>query len=534
MKLSLNWLKEYIQTNQPEEIITEVLTNIGLEVESVEKIERIKGGLKGLVVAEILECEKHPDAEKLSLTTVDIGSAENLSIVCGAPNVAKGQKVIVATVGATLYPITGEPLTMKKTKIRGAASEGMICAEDEIGLGNSHAGIMVLDKDAPVGMSAADYFNSIGGYNGIKIESDTLIEIGLTPNRSDATGHLGVAFDIAAALKINYPGQLIFINPIAPEFPNNLPESPVKVEIKNPEKCSRYSGICIKDVKIAPSPDWLVSRLQTIGLSPINNIVDITNFVLHELGQPLHAFDLHKISGEKIIVQTLPEGTKFITLDEVERTLKGSELMICDGFSNPMCIAGVFGGKDSGISEQTVDIFLESAHFNPKSIRTTSMSMQLRTDAASCFEKGTDPNITIFALQRAAYLIQQIAGGKVISAPVDLYPNPVARKEVTLRFYNIRRLIGKDLSEEKILDILVALDMTILSKNELEINVAVPTNKSDVLREIDVIEEILRIYGYNNVESSEMLSASLSFSNKPDSYKVKSKVSEWLVAMGFS
>ena len=534
MKISLNWLKEYIQTNQPDEIIIEILTSIGLEVESVEKIERIKGGLNGLVVAEVLECDKHPDAEKLSLTTVDIGNPEKLSIVCGAPNVAKGQKVIVATVGATLYPVSGEPLTIKKTKIRGAASEGMICAEDEIGLGNSHAGIMILDQNATLGMPAAEYFNSIGGYNGIKIESDTLIEIGLTPNRSDATGHLGVAFDIAAALKINYPGQLAFHKPFAPEFSAALPESEVTVEINDADKCSRYSGICIKGVKIASSPDWLVSRLQTIGLSPINNIVDITNFVLHELGQPLHAFDLNKIAGNKIIVQTLPEGTKFTTLDDVERTLKGSELMICDGFSRPMCIAGVFGGKESGISEETVDVFLESAHFNPKSIRTTSMSMQLRTDAAACFEKGTDVNITVFALQRAANLILEIAGGEITSALTDVYPNPVARKEVKLRFYNVRRLIGKELPEDKIIEILDALDMQVLSKNDLEITVAVPTNKSDVHREVDVIEEILRIYGYNNIESSEMLNSSLSYSGKPDNLKVKNKVSEWLAAMGFS
>jgi phenylalanyl-tRNA synthetase beta chain len=534
MKISLNWLKEYVQTDLPVEIITELLTNIGLEVEGVEATESIKGGLQGLVIGEVTECEKHPDAEKLSLTTVNVGREASLSIVCGAPNVAKGQKVVVATVGATLYPGIGEPLTIKKSKIRGAASEGMICAEDEIGLGNSHAGIIVLDGNAPVGVPARDYFNSIGGYNGIKIETDTIIGIGLTPNRSDATGHLGVAFDIAAAIQINYPGQGNFNRPDVSAFAITSKELSIEVEVLDKDRCPRYSGICIKGVKIAESPEWLKNRLSAIGHNPINNVVDITNFVLHELGQPLHAFDYNKIAGKKVIVRTLAEDSKFVTLDEVERSLKAEDLMICDGNSEGMCIAGVFGGLHSGISDATVNIFLESAHFHPKSIRRSSMGHQLRTDAASCFEKGTDPNITVYALQRAALLIQELAGGNVASEIIDIYPNPIARTEVALRYGNIRRLIGADLDKALIRRVLEVLDMQLISENEDSLTVAVPTNKSDVLREVDVIEEILRIYGYNNIEAPQNLNSALSFSPKPDAMKVRNKVSEWLAATGFS
>ena len=534
MKISLNWLKSYVQTDLPVETIAEILTNIGLEVEGQETIQSIKGGLDGLVVGEVLSCVKHPNADSLSLTTVNIGDETPLQIVCGAPNVAAGQKVIVATVGAMLYPADGEPFKIKKGKIRGETSEGMICAEDEIGLGNSHSGIMVLDTNATAGMPARDYINSIGGYKGKKVEVDTIIEIGLTPNRSDATGHLGVAFDLAAAMQINYPGEGTFQKPDITRFSLQSTELPIEVVVEDEARCPRYSGLCIKGVKVAESPQWLKTRLEAIGLSPINNIVDITNFVLHELGQPLHAFDYDKIEGHQVRVKTLAEGTKFLCLDEVERELHEEDLMICNANSKGMCIAGVFGGLHSGVANETVNIFLESAHFHPKSTRRTSMRHLLRTDAASCFEKGTDPNITIFALKRAALLIQEIAGGTIASDIIDIYPNPVARPQVVLKYKNITRLIGKELSKEEIHKILWVLDMPISDETEIGCTVAVPTNKSDVLREVDVIEEILRIYGYNLVEAPETLHSVLSFQPKPDPMKLRGRVSEWLAALGFN
>lgn len=534
MKISLNWLKCYVQTDLPVDSITEILTNIGLEVEGVETIESIKGGLEGLVIGEVLTCEKHPNADKLSLTTVNIGTESPLQIVCGAPNVATGQKVIVATVGAKLYPAVGEPFDIKKGKIRGETSEGMICAEDEIGLGTDHNGIMVLDAKADVGSPAREYINSIGGYKGKKVEVDTIIEIGLTPNRSDATGHLGVAFDLAAALQINYSGQGNFQKPDVSNFLLGSTELPIEVIVEDSELCPRYSGLCIKGVKVEASPQWLKTRLEAIGLSPVNNIVDITNFVLHELGQPLHAFDYDKIEGQKVLVKTLEEGTKFLCLDEVERALHEEDLMICNANSEGMCIAGVFGGLHSGVGASTVNIFLESAHFHPKAIRRSSMRHLLRTDAASCFEKGTDPNITIYALQRAALLIQEIAGGSIASAIIDIYPHPIARPEVILKYSNITRLIGKEIPKEVLYRIFEVLDMSVSNKTETGCTVAVPTNKSDVLREVDVIEEILRIYGYNRIEAPEMLNSALSFQTKPDAMKLRSKVSEWLAALGFN
>ena len=534
MKISLNWLKEYVKTDLPVEQITEILTNLGLEVEGVEKIENIKGGLQGLVIGEVIECSKHPDADKLSLTSVNIGSEPNLSIVCGAPNVAKGQKVIVATVGSTLYPTSGEPFKIKKSKIRGADSEGMICAEDEIGLGSSHDGIIVLDGQATVGQTALDYLNSIGGYKGKTIENDTLIEIGLTPNRSDATSHIGVAFDLAAYLKVNFPGQGEFNLPKSKSITPDSNDLPMSVQILDNQKCLRYSGVSIKGVQVDESPEWLKNRLNSIGISPINNIVDISNFVLHELGQPLHTFDYDKISGKGIKVTTLEQGTKFISLDGIERSLRSEDLMICDASSKPMCIAGVFGGQDSGISNETSNIFIESAYFNPKSIRSTSMHHHLRTDAASCFEKGTDPNMTVFALERACSLILSIAGGEISSNLIDVYPNPISRKEVSLRLKNVQKLIGSEIDKDSILKILDALDMKILEDSGDCLHISIPSNKSDVLREVDVIEEILRVYGYNKIESPNTLQSILSFSSKPDSIKLKNRVSEWLSALGFN
>jgi phenylalanyl-tRNA synthetase beta chain len=454
--------------------------------------------------------------------------------VCGAPNVAIGQKVVVATVGATLYPTVGDSINIKKSKIRGEVSEGMICAEDEIGLGSSHSGIMILSPEASVGNTAYDYFNSIGGYNGKSIETDTLIEIGLTPNRSDATGHLGVAFDLAAAIQINYEGQCSFNKPDISNFSVDSKSLNIEVEVLDPIRCPRYSGICIQGINIAESPEWLKNRLNAIGVNPINNAVDITNYVLHELGQPLHAFDFNKIAGNKIIVRTLSADTTFVTLDGTERKLLEEDLMICDAHSQPMCIAGVFGGLESGVSNDTVNIFLESAHFNAKSVRKSSMSHLLRTDAASCFEKGTDPNITIYALKRAALLFKEICGAEIASDIIDLYPSPLARPEIKLNYNNIRRLIGANLEVSLIKKILDVLDMQIVSEDEENVIVAVPTNKSDVLREVDVIEEILRIYGFNNIEASQNLNAALSFTQKPEAMKVRNRVSEWLSAMGYA
>jgi phenylalanyl-tRNA synthetase beta chain len=534
MKISINWLKQYVQTDLPVEKILEVLTDIGLEVEGDELVESIPGGLEGLVVGHVLTCDRHPNANKLSLTTVDIGEAEPVQIVCGAPNVAQGQKVAVATVGAMLYPSGGEPFKIKKGKIRGEVSEGMICAEDEIGLGNSHAGIMVLPADAPVGTPLAKYINSIGGYNGKTVEVDTVVEIGLTPNRSDATGHLGVAFDLAAALQINHNGPTSFKKPDVSAFSLGDNSLPIEVEVLDQQRCPRYSGICIKNVKIKESSDWLKTRLQAIGLEPKNNVVDITNFVLHELGQPLHAFDYDKINGQKIIVRTLNQGTKFKTLDEVERELQAEDLMICDGNSEGMCIAGVFGGIDSGVKDATVNIFLESAHFNAKTIRRTSMHHLLRTDAATRFEKGTDPNVTLYALKRAALLILQEAGGEIASDIIDLYPQPVERPKVELSYKNIRRLIGAELPKDEILKILQVLDMTILREDEEGLTVAVPTNKADVLREVDVIEEILRIYGFNRIETSASLYYELSTPPKLDAMKARNRAADWLAANGFN
>ena len=534
MKISLNWLKEYLQSDLPVSTIIELLTNIGLEVEGTETIESIKGGLSGLLIGEVIECGKHPDAEKLSLTKVNVGFAEPLSIVCGAPNVAIGQKVVVATVGATLYPTSGDTINIKKSKIRGEVSEGMICAEDEIGLGSSHAGIMILSPEASVGISAYDYFNNIGGYNGKSIETDTLIEIGLTPNRSDATGHLGVAFDLAAAIQINYEGRCSFNKPDISNFSVDSKSLNIEVEVLDPIRCPRYSGICIQGINIAESPEWLKNRLNAIGVNPINNAVDITNYVLHELGQPLHAFDYNKIAGNKIIVRTLSADTTFVTLDGTERKLLEEDLMICDAYSQPMCIAGVFGGLESGVSNDTVNIFLESAHFNAKSVRKSSMSHLLRTDAASCFEKGTDPNIPVYALKRAALLFKEICGAEIASDIIDLYPSPLARPEIKLNYSNIRRLIGANLEVSLIKKILDVLDMQIVSEDEENVIVAVPTNKSDVLREVDVIEEILRIYGFNNIEASQNLNAALSFTQKPEAMKVRNRVSEWLSAMGYA
>lgn len=521
MNISYNWLKNYINTDKTPAEIAEILTSLGLEVGSVEEVETVKGGLKGLVVGEVLTCTKHPNADKLSVTTVNIGSSESLPIVCGAPNVAAGQKVIVATIGTTLYS-DNDSFVIKKSKIRGENSEGMICAEDEINLGTNHDGIMVLDAKANVGTPAAEYFN---------IQSDVVLEVDLTPNRIDSASHIGVARDLAANLQQSNPD--IKVNwPDVDNFKTNNNTFPVKVTIENPEACSRYCGVTISGIKIDESPDWLKNRLRSIGLSPINNVVDITNFVLHECGQPLHAFDGDKITGNHVIVKTLPTATKFVTLDAKERELDSQDLMICNT-KKGMCIAGVFGGIDSGVCISTNKIFLESACFNPVYVRKTSRRHGLFTDASFRFERGTDPNITVYALKRAAMLIKEIAGGEISSEIVDVYPSPIADFDVFVSWKNTHRLIGKTIEHDAIKSILKSLGIRIVNETNEGLQVAVPPYRVDVLREADVIEEILRIYGYNNIEISHKVNSTIVYSPNPDEHLLKNTIASLLTAMGF-
>ncbi|MCX8490212.1 MAG: phenylalanine--tRNA ligase subunit beta [Cyclobacteriaceae bacterium] len=519
MKISYNWLKQYIHIPEPAEEIGQTLTGTGLEVESVEPFENVKGGLKGLLIGEVLSCGKHPNADKLSITTVDIGGENPLQIVCGAANVAAGQKVVVATVGTTVHPTKGEPFLIKSAKIRGEQSEGMICAEDEIGLGESHAGILVLDTKIANGTLATEFFN---------VQFDFVFEIGLTPNRADAASHLGVARDIKAAKKreLKWPSVDHF------EVDNRSLTFPVSVE--NREACPRYSGVTISDIKVDESPDWLKNRLKSIGLTPINNVVDITNFVLHETGQPLHAFDADQIEGKKIIVKTLPAGTKFLTLDQKERTLTAADLMICDAKENGMCIAGVFGGIKSGVSEKTTNIFLESACFSSQYIRKTGMHHGLKTDASFRFERGTDPNNTIYALKRAALLIKELAGGAISSEIVDVYSTPIENKSIEIKDKNVNRLIGKNLPREEIFSVLESLDISISNKKEDRFTVSVPPYRVDVTQEADVIEEILRIHGFNNIELIEIVGTDyLAEFPEKDSNKFKKSLAEMLAGNGF-
>ena len=525
MITSLNWLKEYVDINLSPEQTGELLTSLGLEVEGTEEIETIKGGLEGVLVGHVKECGKHPNADKLSLAKVDVGREEPLQIVCGAPNVAAGQKVLVATVGTTLYPIEGEPFKLKKGKIRGEASEGMIVAEDEIGIGTDHEGIIVLPEDTPVGMSGRDYYH---------IETDVVYDIGLTPNRSDATCHLGVAKDLAAALKIQHGGSGEVKVPAIDNFKIANNDLPVEVAVENTEACPRYAGVSIKGVTIKESPDWLKKRLLAIGVRPISNIVDITNFILHELGQPLHAFDLDKIAGQKIIVKTLPAGSKFMSLDEVERTLSNGDLMICDGNSKGMCIGGVFGGIQSGVKDSTKNIFLESAHFNAKWIRRSSTRHDLRTDAAKVFEKGSDPNVCVYALKRAAAMIVELAGGEIASEVVDIYPSPIEPAKIEVQYDYVNRLIGTSISPKEINAILLAMDMEIVSESEASFTVAVPTNKADVTRPADVVEEVLRVYGLDNVPVPYQMRSSMIERETPNPNEIKNAVSDYLAANGFN
>lgn len=520
MNISYSWLKQYIDINLSPAEVARVLTSIGLEVEAIESVEKIKGGLEGFVIGEVKTFEKHPDADKLSVTTVDIGEENLLNIVCGAPNVAEGQRVVVATIGTTIYK-GEESFPIKRTKIRGVVSEGMICSEDEIGLGDGHSGIKVLPAEAPVGMPARTYF---------KADPETMFVIGLTPNRIDGASHYGVARDLAAYLRKDR--DIMLIEPDISAFRIDNENYPVEVIIENKKSCPRYAGVSISGVDVGPSPQWLKDRLRAIGMSPINNIVDITNFILHELGQPLHAFDADELKGRRIIVKNLPEGTSFITLDNVERRLSSDDLMICDG-ERPVAIGGVFGGLHSGVTEKTRNIFIESAYFDPVSVRLTSKRHAINTDASFRFERGVDPEMTLVALKRCALLIKQLAGGLVSSQIVDVYPEPLKPARVAVTFVNINRLIGKKIDKSLIRSILLSLDFKILSEDNGGFDLLVPQYRVDVTREADVIEEILRIYGYNNIEVSETLKASLSYTSKPDKEKMVEMVSEYLTSIGF-
>lgn len=525
MKISYNWLKKYLDIDLPAEEVSVLLTGCGLEVEAVDLYEQAKGGLAGVVVGEVMNCIRHPNADKLSLTKVNTGGGELLSIVCGAPNVAAGQKVAVATIGATLYA-GAEAFQIKLSKIRGEVSEGMICAEDELGLGDSHSGIMVLPADAPIGMTVKDY---------LELAEDVVFEIGLTANRSDATSHMGVARDLATVLN-NLPGssQRLRLNiPSVDKFKVDNEELSIDVIVEDNIACPRYSGITLKGIAVRESPSWLKELLKAIGIRPINNIVDITNFILFETGQPLHAFDAKQITGGKVIVKKLAEGTPFVTLDEVERKLAANDLMICNSDAG-MCIAGVFGGAGSGIKTTTTDIFLESAYFDPTSVRKTAKYHGLKTDASFRFERGADPNITIYALKRAALLIKEIAGGKISSQIVDVYASPIQNKPVEVSFRSIDALIGKQIDHVVIKSILIDLGIEITESRPDGLSLSVPPFKADVYREVDVVEEILRIYGYNNIEFTGNLHASISYSPKPDRERLTELASNYLSDNGFS
>ena len=525
MKIALNWLKEYIDLkNFSIEDISKILTDIGLEVEGIEEKEEVPGGLRGLVIGQVVECKQHPNADRLSLCKVNVGGEDLLQIVCGAPNVANGQKVVVATVGSMLYPTTGDPFKIKKGKIRGEVSEGMICAEDEIGLGESHDGIMVLEDTAQIGNEAADYFG---------IQNQIIYDIGLTPNRSDATSHIGVARDLLAYFHSRSQGPHSLNLPEVHEL-DFIAAEPVKVKVEDLSACPRFSGVYIQNINVGPSPDWLKSRLLSIGQRPVNNIVDITNFVLHEYGQPMHAYDSDKIANAELRVKTLKGGTSFTTLDGIERTLHDSDLMICDGNDTGLCIAGVLGGSMSGVTEETANVFLESAYFEASQIRKTSSRHQIRSDAAVRYEKGADPSITVLALKRAARLILEIAGGEIASDLIDIYPEEVSPNIVTLRFSRLNMLIGQSLEKSEVKSILEALGMMILNEEEDSLELEVPLDKTDVTREVDLIEEVLRIYGLNRIEDDGVIKQPLAKSGSAKGYILKEKLSNILVGMGFS
>ena len=524
MRISYNWLKQFIKTDWKSEETEILLTDLGLEVEGIDKFESLKGGLEGVVVGHVLTCIQHPNADRLRITTVDLGDGNApVQIVCGAPNVAAGQKVPVATIGTKLYDKEGNSFEIKKGKIRGEESHGMICAEDELGIGQGHDGIMILDEALKPGTLAKDVF---------KVETDEVFEIGLTPNRADAMSHYGVARDLKAGMTLK--GKNIeLITPSVSSFKVDKRTVKIDIKVENDKITPRYCGVTISDIKVKPSPAWLQNRLKAIGLTPKNNIVDVTNYVLHELGQPLHAFDTSKINGNKIIVKTLPAGTKFTTLDEVERTLHEEDLMICHA-DGPMCIAGVFGGKESGVTENTQSIFLESAYFNPVSVRKTAKRHTLSTDASFRFERGVDPSITEYALKRAALLIQEVAGGEITSDIVDFYPKKIEDFQVFLNFDKTAKIIGEEIPKDTIKKILVSLDIKINTISDAGIGLSIPPYRVDVQREIDVIEEILRVYGYNNIKFSQKLNATISNSSRTEEYKVQNVIANQLCSLGFN
>ncbi len=524
MNISYNWLKRYLKCDLSAEQIATILTDTGLEVDAFEKIETIKGGLQNVVIGEVLTCEPHADSDHLNVTTVDVGAEAPLQIVCGAANCRAGLKVVCATVGAVLYPTGSEAeFKIKRSKIRGVESLGMLCAEDELGLGHSHEGIMELAADAVVGTPAKEFFG---------IKDDYLFEIGLTPNRVDAASHIGVARDLAAYLKSRGESYELCY-PSVEEFKIDSTEGAIEVEVRNSEAAPRYAGLTIRGCKIAPSPEWMQSELLAAGLTPKNNLVDITNYILFELGQPLHAFDADKIEGGKVVVTTCDEGTKFVTLDSVERTLTSSDLMICSE-QRAMCLAGVYGGLDSGVSDTTVNIFLESAYFNPVWVRKSAKRFGLNTDASFRFERGIDPNIQIYALKRAALLFKELAGGEIVGPVIDNYPTPIEDFRFEISLDRTRKLIGKEIPSEQIRTIIEALDIKIESEQGETLSVAVPPYRVDVQREADLIEDILRIYGYNNIEIPTGVKSTISYAPRPDRSKLMNMTADMLAAVGYT
>ncbi|MEZ7928968.1 MAG: phenylalanine--tRNA ligase subunit beta, partial [Flavobacteriales bacterium] len=522
MNISYNWLKNYLDLNLPAEEISQLLTDTGLEVEGIKEIESVKGGLKGVVIGEVITKTQHPNADRLSITTVDIGEDEPLQIVCGAPNINVGQKVAVATVGTWLYDGDNK-FKIKKGKIRGEDSLGMVCGEDELGLGEDTDGIMVLDATAKVGTAASEYF---------KLESDIVFEIGLTPNRSDAMGHIGVARDLLTVL--NHKGnKLQMCKPSTKDFKVDNTKKTIEVEVADSKICPRYSGLSISGIKIASSPEWLQNKLKAIGIAPTNNVVDITNYVLHEMGQPLHAFDLNKIEGNKIVVACVKEKTKFTTLDGQERELSAADLMISDA-KKPLCIAGVFGGLESGVIESTTDVFLESAYFNPVSVRKSAKRHNLNTDASFRFERGCDPNSTVYALKRAALLIQEICGGEIASEVIDIYPSPIPHFDVELTYAKMDSLIGEVIDRQVVKNILIDLEIEISKENPNGLSLLVPPFRADVQREVDVIEEILRIYGFNTIAIPSKLNTTITNSEGVNPEQVRNVISDLLSSTGFN
>ena len=523
MKISYNWLKQFIKTDLKSEDTAAILTDLGLEVEGVEKFESLKGGLEGVVIGHVLTCIQHTNADKLKVTTVDIGTGIPIQIVCGASNVGVGQKVPIATIGTKLYDKEGNSFEIKKGKIRGEESHGMICAEDELGLGDSHEGIMILAEDLVPGTLASKVF---------KIETDEVFEIGLTPNRADAMSHWGVARDLRAGLIQKNSNQSELITPSVNKFKVDKRTLKIDVKVEDIKLAPRYCGVTISGITVKPSPEWLKNRLKSIGLTPKNNIVDVTNYVLHEIGQPLHAFDAAKINGN-ILVKTVASGTKFTTLDGIERSLHEEDLMICDE-KGPLCIAGVFGGQNSGVSENTNTIFLESAYFNPVAIRKTAKRHTLSTDASFRFERGIDPSITEYALKRAAILIQEVAGGEITSDVIDVYQKKIEDFSVVLNYSNVSKIIGQEIPKETIKKILVSLDIKVTSVSESSLGLVIPAYRVDVQREIDVIEELLRVFGYNNINFTKKLNATVSNSGRTEDYKVQNIIANQLTSLGFN